>query len=131
MTNLVKTLDNAIERLQDVRKKLNIKRLSHLKDSVLESVKKDALCADHWRVNSTAEILHNEELIGYAKYKASVEVYEGMASGDYDVPNDPDEMEIILNDMSVIIFGKNSNVLVNITENLNNELLKAVGTQIY
>lgn len=130
MTNLVKTLDNAIERLQDVRKKLNIKRLSHLKDSVLESIKKDALCADHWRFDSTAEIMHNGEIVGYAKYSASVEVYEGMASDDYDVPNDPDEIEITLESASAIIYGQESRILSNVSDRLNDMLELQFGKQI-
>lgn len=131
MANLVKNLDNAISKLQDVRKKLNIQRLTYLKDSVLESVKSDVLCFDHWRIDSTAEIHHNGEIVGYVKYNASVEKKYGLASDDYDVPNDPDEMEIILNDISVTILGQNGNALTNITNVLNVELSKTIGYQIY
>lgn len=116
--------------MQDVRKKLKIKRLSKLKDSVLESIKKDALCTDHWWVDSTAEILHNDDLVGYVKYSLTKETIYGMKSNDYDVPDDPDELELTLNEAHIEIYGQTGEVLKNISDKLNDLLYKDFGKKL-
>lgn len=104
--------------------------LSELENAVIKSIFDHAIERDDWNVQTDTEITYNNDIVGYVKYDLTKEPIYGMKSNDYDVPNDPDEVKLTLNESDVTIYGQTGNVLTNITKSLNDSIFSYFGKQI-
>lgn len=108
----------------------NIQFFSELENAVIKSIFDHAIDRDDWNVQTDTEIIYNDDIVGYVKYDLTKETIYGMKSNDYDVPNDPDELELTLNEATVEIYGQTGNVLTNISKRLNESISSYFGKQI-
>lgn len=75
----------------------------------------------------TEDVLHQvwiEETLIEVDFKASIEWVSGYKSFDYDVPDDPDEIEVDVYEIEVRNVWNNENLLSNVRNELNKELYK-------
>lgn len=104
--------------------------LSELENAVIKSIFDHAILRDEWNVQTDTEIIYNDDCVGYVRYDLKKETIYGMKSNDYDIPNDPNEVELTLNEATTEIFGQTGNILTNISNYLNNVLYHYSGKQL-
>ena len=75
----------------------------------------------------TEDVLHQvwiEETLIEVDFKANIEWLSSYKSFDYDVPDDPDEIEVDVYEIEVRNVWNNENLLSNVRNELNKELYK-------
>jgi len=110
-----------------------MKTLNKLKEIVLECIYNDVLYKDLYDVESItseAEIILNNEILGYVKYRVSIDTTTPSLNSYYDTP-DFAELSIIVEYAIVdTMYSNNNNKLVNVTNALNNILALREGKQL-
>lgn len=101
-----------------------MKRLNNLEQSVIDSIRKD-LDNFVWSniVERDIEVTHKDDCVGYVKYEVSFELKKGTRSGNYLVPNDPDEFKLHFDDVEVNIVNQLGESYKNINRELNKRFL--------
>lgn len=104
------------------------KRLELLVDSILNSIFNNVIEKEETTISGEAEIIHNNEIVGYVNYIVYKNVLATGSDWSYDYPPTADEVEFKLDSASVKdVYGNTGKELVNITQLLNKLLVKEEG----